>query len=382
LATALATGAKGPVRVALDQLRRYGIGERVVKSGLAAGLAWLIATRIHANPVPVLAPITALFTIQFTLARSVVGSIQRFLGVGAGIATALLLNRVIGLQWWTVGLIVVVSLVAGFRIFRLEAAGVEQMSVSALLVMIAGAGGNIVSVAGYHALDTVIGTAVGLAANALVAPPSHVDRGKAAVAALGADLATLLRDQAAELRAGLSLDHADELLGRARQIASAFNEVQLALEHADESLRYNLAGRRQRRMATRLRHLGRTLEHAAVQTRVVCRAARDAVSHAEESRAHPWWLAPGLLGAPLADHLVALAGLLDHVIDECGRETTAEVEDEPVALTAQTRQAVFDALAANVEVMLQGGWILAGEILSLTDQMVADIRHALAELRA
>src|SRR5262249_1523147 len=135
-----------PVETALDRLRQFGFGERVLKSGIAAGLAWLVAINIHTNPVPVLAPVTAIFTIQPTVARSISGSVQRLLGVGAGVALAMSVNRLIGLHWWTISLVVLFSLAAGFRIFQLEQAGVEQMTVSAMLVMIVGASGNIVGV--------------------------------------------------------------------------------------------------------------------------------------------------------------------------------------------------------------------------------------------
>src|SRR5688572_2778594 len=122
-ATALASGTEGPVRAALDRLRRNGIGERVIKSALAAGLAWWAAYAIHDDPLPVLAPITALFTIQYTLARSFFGSFQRLLGVGAGVSVALLLSSWLGVEWWVISLVVLISLTLGFRLFHLGSAG-------------------------------------------------------------------------------------------------------------------------------------------------------------------------------------------------------------------------------------------------------------------
>ena len=55
------TGAKGPLRSALDWLRAHGLGERVIKSAVAAVLAWLIAGLLPDNPTPILAPLTAIF---------------------------------------------------------------------------------------------------------------------------------------------------------------------------------------------------------------------------------------------------------------------------------------------------------------------------------
>ena len=46
-------GAKGPLRSALDWLRAHGLGERVIKSAVAAVLAWLIAGLLPDNPTPI-----------------------------------------------------------------------------------------------------------------------------------------------------------------------------------------------------------------------------------------------------------------------------------------------------------------------------------------
>jgi uncharacterized membrane protein YgaE (UPF0421/DUF939 family) len=372
-ASAFATGTEGPVRVALDRLRRYGIGERVIKSALAAGLAWLIAVAIHDDPLPVLAPITAIFTIQLTLARSILGSVQRLLGVGAGVAMAMIANRLLGLHWWAISLVVLISLIAGFRVFRLESAGVEQMTVSGLLVMISGASGNIIGAASFHILDTIIGTAVGLAANSLIAPPSHVPGARQAVRALGFRLVAVLDELAAALASGIERKTANEILERARGVATDIKEVQAALERAEESLIYNLPGHRQKPALTRYRRANRALEHAAIQARVISRTVTDCVRTATLPDIRPRWLEPDALGLPLANLFSATAIYLEHFLDLPDHPLAREDDGALVLEIRECRRKVSEAVAARFEELLPDHWVLIGEIVSISDQLLSDL---------
>jgi hypothetical protein len=379
-ATALATGTEGPVRAALDRLRRYGIGERVIKSALAAGVAWWVAYTVHDDPLPLLAPITALFTIQYTLARSFLGSGQRLLGVVAGVAVALLLSNWFGTEWWVISLVVLISLTLGFRLFHLGSAGVEQMAVSALLVLIPGASENIVTVASYHILDVAIGTAVGLAANALIAPPSHVPGARTAVLSLGNQLTTLIEDLASALERGIDEAHVTGILTTARGLAHQLSEVQTALDHAEESLRFNLPGRLQRPGLDKYRRVNRSLEHAAIQTRVITRTVLDCVRTAGEPDARPSWLEADALGVPLGNLLHSVSDYLELFL---ALPENPEAAVRLPALRASidlSRSEVNNIAAARFFQLLPDRWVLIGEIVSISDQLVADLTQAIAEV--
>lgn len=372
---------ESPVETALVRMRRYGLGERVLKSGIAAGVAWLLATLIHTDPQPVLAPITAMFTIQLTVARSISGSTQRLLGVGCGVSMAMVANRVIGVHWWVIALVVLVSLAAGLRLFNLEPAGVEQMTVSAMLVLIVGSGGNILGVAGYHILDTVIGTAVGLLANALIAPPNHLPRAQAAIHALGDRLSAVLGDIAFGLANGIDRDHASDVLRYARAVAAGLDEVQDALDSAEESLKYNLVRRRQEPAFNRYRRATRALEHAAVQVRVISRTISDGARATPPELAPRGWLGADGIGGPLALFFAAIAAYLDHflaVVEEpVGQGDGHELLDE----IAARRRDVNTAMAACVDDLMPDRWALLGEVVSIANQLVADLSEATLDLR-
>ncbi len=379
-ASALATGTEGPLRIALDRLRRYGLGERVIKSALAAGLAWWLATLVRDDPLPVLAPITAIFTIQLTLARSVLGSAQRVLGVSAGIAIAMLANRVIGLHWWAISLAVLISLIAGLRLFRLEPAGVEQMTVTAMLVMIVGASGDVLGVAGYHALDTLIGTAVGLAANSMIAPPSHVPAARLAVHAVGRGLIEVIDSLAAALASGLQQEQALIILERARAVAGDLDEVQAALDRAEESMRFNLPGRGQKPVLARYRRANSAMEHASVQTRVISRTIADCAHSGGATGIVPIWISPGKLGVPLANLFTASAIYLEYFLS-IADDASAVSWDSLTATDALAR--LSDAKAAGVAVfdsLQPDGWILIGEVLSVTNQLLTDMTSTARDL--
>jgi uncharacterized membrane protein YgaE (UPF0421/DUF939 family) len=374
-------GFEAPVETALGRLRRLGFGERVLKSGIAAGGAWLVAIHIHTNPIPVLAPVTAIFTIQPTIAGSIAGSVQRLLGVGAGVAMALSLNRLIGLHWWTISLVVLVSLAAGFRIFKLEQAGVEQMTVSGMLVMIVGSNGNIAGVAGFHILDTVIGTVVGLAANALIAPPNNLPRAQAAVHALGHRLIAVLLDISAGLAAGLDRDEATDILRYAREVAAGLVAVEGALASAEESLRYNIARRRQETAYHRYRRATQALEHAAVQVRVISRTIADGVAATPADRRAQGWLGTDSVDAPLSRLFGEIASYFAYFLAVVGEPAGQSDGQALLAEIAERRRAVYEAAAARFAELMPDKWVLVGEVVSIANQLVTDLSEAANELR-
>src|SRR5688572_17314401 len=105
------TGVHGPVRDLLDLLRARGLGERVLKSAIAVGLSWELARLIPGNPNPVLAAMTGMFSINLTIAGSLRDAIQRVLGAAWGVAVALLIHALFGLNGFTLVLVVLVAFV-------------------------------------------------------------------------------------------------------------------------------------------------------------------------------------------------------------------------------------------------------------------------------
>ena len=373
------TGAEGPVRTTLDRLREVGLGERVLKSAVAAGLAWELARLLPDNGQPVLAPLTAVFSISLTVAGSVREGIQRILGVIFGVLVAVAANRFLGANGWTIALVVLIAFVAGRRL-RLEAAGVSQMAVSSLVVALGATPGATQDVALLHVANSIIGTVVGLSLNAVFAPPNYLPAARESVVKLGHRIGAVLDDLAAALATGVTEAQARDCLERARLIASSLDEVEASIARAEESLRYNLLAGRQRARLAVYHRANRAMEHAALQTRVICRAIVEAVETARAGEPRPRWLEPDRLGAPLADLLSALAVSLDHFLTliDLPRETK---DDEELATEVQRqRRAVMLAARDRIHDLMPEGWAMLGQALALSDQLVTDLTDAANEL--
>jgi hypothetical protein len=75
--TARLTASEGPLRTALTELARLGIGERIVKSALAATIAWFLADQVPRESAPFVAALTAVYTMDLTILKSLRAAWQR-----------------------------------------------------------------------------------------------------------------------------------------------------------------------------------------------------------------------------------------------------------------------------------------------------------------
>ena len=217
---AYVTGARGPLRDAFDWLREHGIGERVIKSALAAALSYWLARFLPDNSNPILAPLTAIFSINLTIAGGMRDARERIVGVVLGIALAVLINELLGPGSVAIGLMVLISFYFGRRLGLAES-GVQQIAVSALLVVLGAAGSQVDNVAMLHLANTLIGTGIGLLLNASVAPPNFVPRARDEIETLGRSVELLLVTMRDGLQEGITYDLSKRTLLEARQIAES-----------------------------------------------------------------------------------------------------------------------------------------------------------------
>ena len=112
------------------------LGLRTAKATLAAVISWELALRLPGSQSPVLAPLTALLVTQVTVVQTITGSFQRVASVTAGVLVALGVADLLGLHWWSIGLVIFVSLALG-QVLRLGSHRME-VPLSALLVLTLG----------------------------------------------------------------------------------------------------------------------------------------------------------------------------------------------------------------------------------------------------
>jgi uncharacterized membrane protein YgaE (UPF0421/DUF939 family) len=362
------TGAKGPLRSALDWLRAHGLGERVIKSAVAAVLAWLIAGILPDNPTPILAPLTAIFSINLTIAGSMRDAAQRVLGVVFGIFLAAFVSEWIGANAWAIFIVILISFYVGRRL-GLDPGGIQQIAVSALLIVLGAASTRVNDAALLHLSNTLIGTAVGLILNASVSPPNYLPDTRRRLLEVGEAIQDDLRALAEAVRTGISNEEAVTTLHLARETIVRLLVLDNALSQARDSLQFNLLGRRQRDVLGLYQRADEMLEHAAMQTRVMARAFADATAQ----DAPQDWLAPAALGEPLANLLDMAGETLGVHLDQIREGDLAGGQPIDTARLAHLQDAIARRSSDYEQQLRPGGWIYLGEVVALATQLITDL---------
>jgi len=361
------------VRARLSGLFRRGRvpGLRTGKTVLAAVLAFVLAEALHTSSSPVLAPLTALLVVQLTMYETLAHGRERIVSVVAGVLLAVLFAGVTGLTWWSLGLVVAVSLVAG-RLLRLGPHLLE-VPISAMLVL---AVGGAESAALGRVVETLVGAAVGVAVNLVIAPPLYVQPAGDAIAELAERLAAFTDDLAGALRGRWSREVATELLRRARALTQEVVRADRHLARAEESARLNPRGRPARAVEPRLRGTLTALEHAQVGLRQLARTLLDRTFFVPEDEAAQAW-SSAARGA-LAEVLRRLGAALEEVGGAVGTgadPAPAAVEDHLTALVEE-RDRLATALLVDPRAD-PAAWGQHGALLDAVDRLRVEVGTAL-----
>jgi len=287
--------ARGPLRYVRAALRRLRLRLRrpgrpalgwTLRLTLAALASYVVAEQAfpRADP-PLLAPLTALLVVQLTPVSILESGLDRVVSVVAGVGLAVLLSIAVGLSWWSLGLLIGLSLVVG-QVLRLGD-NLLEVPISAMLVLGVGAA-SARAFAGERIAETLVGAAVGVLSSLFVPPPVVVPGAAGAIGGLGDRMAGLLDDAADELASdrtdGAALaERAGDWLGRARSLTYDMPVVGRALIDAEESRRANVRALGTPDAGPGLRQGLEALEHSSVAIRsmfgtleIVARRAAEA----------------------------------------------------------------------------------------------------------
>jgi hypothetical protein len=259
---------------------------RVTLASVAAyvGARW---TFPHAASPPLLAPLTALLVVRLTPVSILVSGLDRVLSVVAGVSLAALLSAVVGLTWWSLGLLIGISLVVG-QILRLGP-NLLEVPISAMLVLGVGAAGA-QSAAGERVAETLVGAVVGVLSNLLFPPRVVAPDAGEAIDDMAGEFARLLEDAGDELGSQQAegrwlADRSGDWLGRARRLTHDIPNVGAVLLQAEEGRRFNLRALRTPDAGPGLRQGLEALEHSAVAVRSTFGTLESvARGHAEAGR--------------------------------------------------------------------------------------------------
>lgn len=369
--------ATGPVARPVGYLRRIGAGERVLKTALAAGLAWELGKLVPGAHSPYLAPLVALLVMQITIADSISAASQRLFGVIVGVLVALAILAALGVNGVTIALLVLVSLVLGSAL-RLGPQGVPQVAVSALLVVAVG-GSSTVGFAFARIAETIIGALVGIGVNALLAPPSLLEPARDAVDAHAAALSRVLADLAAAIRQGLTAPAAASVLEEARASDAALRAAETAHQRTETAHRYNLWKRAERPLVERLGLALRTQERVAMQVRGVVRTIDESAARADPEC--PPWLAAGAFGGDLVRLVDTVSGMVG-AFPAALQAGPGSSQARELLVRAGEALELRDAIAANPAAVASGAatqeWVQLGSVLADLDRIRRELVGAVS----
>ncbi|MFE3247102.1 aromatic acid exporter family protein [Streptomyces sp. NPDC059209] len=341
---------------------------QTLRSTAAATLAYIVALWLSSEPAPLTAPLTALLVVQVTLYSTITTSIRRVNAVVAGVLIAIAFSALVGLSWWSLGLIILASLLAG-RLVRVDEF-VPEVAISAMLVLgVTHAAGT----AWDRVLETLIGAVVGLLFNVLFVPPVWVGAAGESIEDLARRMRRLMRDVGEELTSPTPVERAAARLWEARRLDHGIAEVDAALRQAEDSLRLNPRVKEGLLHRVVLRTGLDTLEICAVVLRVITRTITDLAKERQEENLFTPEEGAGLeeLLSQVADALVSFAVLVTTQTSESAEAAEDRLAGE-LAAAGASRERVAHLLLEGVQ-RHPRQWQLHGALLSEIDRLLDEL---------
>lgn len=241
---------------------------QLVKTAVAAVIAWVVAAETLGLPQPFLAPWSALLVVHATVYRTFSRGLRQVVAAIVAVLLAAAVGQLLGLGTLAIAVLLVVGLLIGsMKWFGAEA---TTIATTALIVLTTGYSDDTMLVS--RLLDTGIGIGVGLLVNLFVWPPLRQRTAIAAMDRLDDTLGQLLQDIGRELGEGYEQEHVDQWIERTRSIDEELDDAWALVRQAQESARMN-----PRRSAGPVRDpqqwygLLRRLEQAIAETRSMAR---------------------------------------------------------------------------------------------------------------
>ncbi|MGW7329396.1 FUSC family protein [Streptomyces sp. NPDC054840] len=348
--------------------RREPVAVQALRSTAAAVISYVVALRLSSEPIPLTAPLTALLVVQVTLYSTLTTSIRRVNSVVVGVLIAIGFSALVGLTWWSLGLLILASLVVG-HLVRVDEF-VPEVAISAMLVL---GVSQVTDTAWDRVLETIIGAVVGLLVNLLLAPPVWVGPAGAAITDLAQRMSRLLDHIGEEPSGPARVEQAAARLHEARRLDNDIAQVDAALRQAEDSLRLNPRVKEGLLFRVVLRTGLDTLEICAVVLRVACRTLTDlARARPDEPLFDP------VTSAALREVLRHTAIAVESFAELITAQVSANAEEAEARLTGEL--AVARAHRDRLAVLLLAAaredpahWQLSGALLTEIDRVLDEL---------
>jgi Aromatic acid exporter family member 1 len=348
--------------------RRETAVVQTLRSTAAATIAYVVALRLSDQPAPLTAPLTALLVVQVTLYATLTTGIRRVNSVVVGVLIAIGFSALVGLTWWSLGLIILASLTVGHFVRVSEF--VPEVAISAMLVL---GVTRVADTAWDRVQETVIGAVVGLLFNVVFAPPVWVGTAGESIEDLARRMRQLLLRIGEELTGHTPVERAVAALHEARRLDHAITDVDAALRQAEDSLRLNPRVKEGLLHRIVLRTGLDTLEICMVILRVLARSITDLAKERVEEPLFPADVGAALedLLAHLADALGSFAVLVTTQVSENAEAAEARLTEDLAAATA-SREHVARLLLRGVQ-RHPRQWQLHGAVLAEIDRILDEL---------
>ncbi|MFI0155684.1 aromatic acid exporter family protein [Streptomyces lydicus] len=356
----------------LDLVRRHTepVVAQTFRSTIAAVISYVVALALSSEPAPLTAPLTALLVVQVTLYTTLTTSVRRVNAVVVGVVIAIGFSSLVGLTWWSLGLIILASLVIG----RFVKAGefVPEVAISAMLVL-GVTTTRVAATAWDRVLETLIGAVVGLLFNVLFVPPVWVQPASEAIEALARRMRDLLLKLGAEVTGHTTVAEAAERLHEARRLDHDVVEVDAALRQAEDSLRLNPRVKEGLLSRVVLRTGLDTLEISAVVIRTVCRTLTDLAKARTDEPLFSEDIASALreLFGHMARAVESFAVLITTQVSANAEEAESQLVRE-LAASRESREVVAHLLLDGVQ-QHPREWQLHGALLAEVDRILDEL---------
>jgi hypothetical protein len=344
----------------------------VAKSALAAGLAWWLAGLVTGITFPVLAPLTAIVVVQVSVRASVRSALQRSGAVVLGVLLALAIGDALGLNGFTVALLVAASLTVAELVLRLPPAAARQVPISALVVLTAVTSAQ-ESSAWERALDTLLGAAVGVVVS-LVLPASRLVDARQTLDRLATSLGDVLETMGSGLQETWSTEQTGEWRRRARTTRDRLvRQAAEAVGNGRESAQWNVRDRRHIDVLAWYEEVLPRLERTAIGVSVISRGLDD---HARlGGTSHRAMPAMGALLTAMAKAVRAVGrDLLGDASDSAVADALAEVRSRRLSCIRAASRRAREALEHEEPTdTLEGEWLNYAAMLVQVDRIIGDL---------
>ncbi len=344
---------------------------------VAAIASYVVGLLFFPGTQPLLASLTAMLVVQVTPVTLLTSGLDRVVSVMAGVFVAVGFAAVVPLEWWSLGLLILVSITIG-QVLHLRA-NLMEVAISGMLVL--GVGSLSAGSAAWQRIaETLVGAFVGVAANLLFPPKvASADAGRA-IGGLADSVSGLLNRAAEDL--AVLVDEGREVtpaaqawLDDARRITHDIPQVGAALLRAEQGRRLNVRAVGTSDLGPGLRQGLEALEHSAVAIRSMFRAVADAAydtTWLNQDSAPDVWLGLAQTLRELAAGVDAFGQLVRDEADPATRISSSDVDPLGEAL-----EGLHEA-RARLEVSLTSGGL--PELLELDAAVLATVKRLMREM--